>query len=106
MLIDHTEARSRTIGSINLIPGINKIDDKRWDNLTSKGSKWAKPIMGLIESGILKVEDARKKLTIAMVEKTYDVPLLEDWKADPAHKGPLRGAITKQLKAMEIEEAI
>lgn len=106
MLVEHTNPCARSIGNLYLIPGFNLVDDKRWDHLMSKDSKWAKPITGLIKEGILKIEDARKKLTIAMVEKTYDVTLLESWEADAGNKGPLRGAIKKQLKAMEVEEAI
>jgi len=106
MLVEHTTPCARSIGNLYLIPGFNLVDDKRWDHLTAKGSKWAKPIAGLIKEGILKIEDARKKLTIAMVEKTYDVTLLESWEADASNKGPLRGAIKKQLKAMEVEDVI
>lgn len=102
MLVEHTAPCARTLGGLVLIPGINKIDDKRWDHI-AKSKMWSGPIKGLIADGILKVEDARNKLTIAMVEKTYDVALLEEWAADPAHKGPLRGALKKQLKSLELE---
>ena len=78
MLVEHTKAQSRSIGEIYLLPGFNKIDDKKWDELV-KSPKWGKPVKGLIESGIIKVDDVRKKITIAMVEKTYNVDLLNEW---------------------------
>lgn len=103
MLVEHTKPCALTIGPLMLIPGFNQIDDARWDNV-SKDPKWKRPIEIHIKAGTLNLQDSRKKLTVDVVEKTYDVDLLEDWLANPEHKGPLRGAIKKQLKAMEIEE--
>ncbi len=101
MLIEFTEARSLSIGSLYLIPGINKVEDDVWDNLT-KSAQWKNPIKGLIASGRLVVVDSREKVTQELVAKTYDVNLLEEW--NEKAKGPLKGAIKKQLKALEIEE--
>jgi len=98
MLVEHTRPQSRFIGDIHLIPGFNKIPDADWDAVANS-PKWARPIKGLIEEGIIKVDDARKKITIAMVEKTYNVDLLNEWYEKA--KGPLKGAITKQIAIME-----
>jgi len=98
MLIEHTRPQSRTIGAIELIPGYNKIDDKVWDAVANS-PKWKKPIAGLVKDGIIKLDDVRKKITIAMVEKTYKVELLEEWLVKA--KGPLKGAITKQIELIE-----
>ena len=97
MLVENTEAKSRVIGDIHVIPSFNKIDDKIWDAHV-KG-KWGKPIKGLISSGIIKVDDARTKVTIEMVKNTYSVDLLNEWLVKA--KGPLKGAITKQIAMME-----
>jgi hypothetical protein len=105
MLIEYTEAKSRSIGNLYLMPGINQVDDKRWDYLT-KESNFRNPIKGMINQGLLVVTDDREKITIAMVEKTYDTELLSEWLANPKNKGPLRGAIRKQLQVLEVEEAI
>ena len=105
MLVENTEPRARSISNLYLIPGINQVDDRRWDYLT-KESPFRNPIAQLINLGVLKVTDDREKLTIAMVEKTYNPDLLSEWLANPKHKGPLRGAIRKQMQAMEVEEAI
>lgn len=98
MLVEHTKPQSRTLGDIHLLPGFNKIEDTVWDELV-KSKKWCKPIKGLIADGIIKVDDVRKKITIAIVEKTYDVGLLNEWLGKA--KGPLKGAITKQIDLME-----
>jgi hypothetical protein len=98
MLIEHTKPQSRTIGDIHLIPGFKKIEDKKWDDLI-KNPKWTRPVKGLIAEGIIKVDDVRKKITIAMVEKTFNVDLLNEWLVKA--KGPLKGAITKQIDVME-----
>ena len=105
MLIENTEPRARSISNVYLMPGINSISDKRWDWLTNS-NKWKNPIKGLIEHGILKVTDAKEKLTIQIVEKTYNGDILSEWLADAKNKGPLRGAIRKQMKLLEFEEAI
>ena len=99
MLVENTEPKSRMIGPLHLIPGFNKIDDKEWDKL-AQSSKWAKPIKGLIDFGLIKVDDVRKKITIDMVKKTYDVELLNTWLEKA--KGPLKGAITKQIELMAV----
>jgi len=105
MLVEYTEPRSRSIGSLYLMPGINQVDDKRWDFIT-KESLFRNPVKMMINGGLLVVTDDREKLTIAMVEKTYDIELLSEWLANPKNKGPLRGAIRKQMQVLEVEEAI
>jgi len=98
MLVEHTKPQSRTIGELHVLPGMNQVSDELWDKL-SKSGKWAKPIKGLITDGVLIVLDPRKKLTVALVEKTYNVALLNEW--SETAKGPLLGAIRKQIDVME-----
>ena len=101
MLVENTKIGARTIGSLVLIPGFNQVSDARWEALASSPG-YKGPIEGLLEEGILVVSDAKKKLTIAIVKKTYDLELLESWADDSAHKGPLKGAIKEQREAMKI----
>ena len=101
MLIENTKSQTRTIGELLLIPGVNKVTDSKWDEMVAS-KKWSKPIKGLIEDGILEVKDARQKLTIALVNKTYDVEVLREWQETA--KGTILGAIRKQLEALEIEK--
>lgn len=104
MLVENTQPCARSIGTLILIPGFNQIDDSRWDGVMA--SKFGRPVKGLLKDGILKVMDARDKLTIATVEKTYEPNLLNEWLADTSHKGPLRGALRKQLQAIEVEDSL
>ncbi|TDI74607.1 MAG: hypothetical protein E2O82_03750 [Betaproteobacteria bacterium] len=101
MLIDNKRPTTVSIGSILLVPGINSVDDGLWDT-TLASKSWAKPIKGLIKDEQIKVMDDRKKLTIEMVKNTVDENLLSEWLANPAHKGPLRGAIKTQIEALEL----
>ncbi len=103
MFVEHVNPNTRSVGGINLLPGINRIPDKQWDEL-AKSQKWAKPIKGLIEDGIIIVKDAREKITVALVNKTFDPELLDEWMETA--KGPLLGAIRKQLEALKIEEEL
>lgn len=105
MLVEHTNPCSLGIGNLYFIPGWQEVDDGRWDALV-KSKKWGKAIEGYLKEGILKLKDKREKLTIATVEKTYDLDLLSAWLADEANKGRLRGAIRTQLKAMDAEDHI
>ena len=98
MLIENTQPCARQVGGIYLIPGVNQVDKKEWDLQLKKGYKG--PVDGLIEDGILKIEDD-SKVTMALVAKTYSVEILEEWLPDA--KGPLKGAIKKQI-AMMTEE--
>ena len=104
MLVENTQPCARSIGSLILIPGFNQIDDARWEGLMS--TRFGGPVKGLLESGILKCQDAKAKLTIAVVERTYEPNLLNEWLADTSHKGPLRGALRKQLQAIEVEDSL
>ena len=105
MLVEHTKPCSLGIGNLYLIPGWNQIDDVRWDAVV-ESKKWGRAVKGLIKDGIISLKDNREKLTIAIVEQTFDLDLLSSWLADTSNKGPLRGAIRKQLKGMEAEDHI
>jgi len=101
MLVENIRMAPRSIGDLILIPGYNQVSDVRWDTI-STSDKWKKAVDALIESGQIVVSDTRKKLTIAVVQKTYDEDLLKSWEEDSAHKGPLKGAIKEQLIALRI----
>lgn len=99
MLVENTKIGARSIGSLILIPGFNQVNDARWEALAASAA-YKGPIAGLIEDGDLVVTDAKAKLTIATVKKTYDLDLLSSWLEDS--KGPLKGAIKEQMEAMKI----
>lgn len=99
MLVENHQPNSRQIGTLYLIPGVNRLDKKDWDIQMKGGYK--RSVDMLIETGVLSIQD-ETKVTQALVAKTYDPEVLEDWLADS--KGPLKGAIKKQLKTLEVEE--
>jgi hypothetical protein len=99
VLVENTQPCHRAVGDIYLAPGCNKVDAKKWDHLLENGYK--KPVAGLIDEGILIMHEGSKP-TIALVSSTYDVDLLEDWLSDA--KGPLKGAIKKQLSKLTISD--
>jgi hypothetical protein len=101
MLLENTKPQTRVLAGRVILPGMNKIDDSDWDSLLKSG-QWGKPIKGLLEDEVLIAHDARQKITIAMVNKTFDPAILNEWLESA--KGPLKGAILKQLDALELEK--
>ena len=95
MLVENTVAGTRQIGNLYLMPGINEVDEKQWKSLLANGYKG--PVEGLIEDGILVVPDDTT-ITAALVKKTYDIAVLENWLPDA--KGALKRAINKQITLM------
>lgn len=93
MLVENTQPNTRAIGKVYLGPGITDVETKTWEGLKSQG--FDGPIKELIRDGVIKVHAADTKVTIAMVEKTYEVPTLRGWLQEA--KGPLKGAIKKQI---------
>ena len=100
MLVENHQPCSRSIGSILLMPGVNRLDKKAWD-LAMKGG-YKKSVDGLVDDGTLSMVDDGK-VTVALVSKTYDMEILEDWLVDA--KGPVKGAIKKQIKELEPKES-
>lgn len=101
ILVKNNEARNTSIGDLHLGPGVNEVDSVKWDALMAMGYK--KSVMGMVEDGLLDIIDGDNvdKITISLVKETYMQDTLERW-LDGA-KGPLKGAIKKQLKLVSIE---
>ena len=53
-----------------------------------------------LDEGVLNIVD-ESRINVGLVKKTYDVKVLEEWLQDA--KGPLKGAIKKQLAVMQAE---
>lgn len=106
MLLKNNEARCLGLSdSIHLMPGVNKIKDSLWIKATKEGSKFKRGIEGKISQGSVEivqdVDSSEKpaKVTIKLVEQTYDSRILNEWLEDA--KGPLKGAIRAQLDKMK-----
>ena len=99
-LVENTQPNTRAIGTLYLSPGINEVDQKLWESLKAKTYRTG--IQKLLDKGILKVRGGAEKITVAIVEKTYDVKTLESMLDDA--RGPLKGAIRKQIKMITESE--
>jgi len=99
MLVENSEPCHRSIGSLYLQPGCNTVKDAEWERLMDNG--YRRSVSKLIDAGILIVHESLKP-TQALVAKTYDMELLEDWLSEA--KGPLKGAIKKQISLLSDTE--
>jgi len=100
MLVENTQSNHRQIGSIYLGPGVSQVDKKTWDEQMVKGYK--RSVDRLVDAGILSIKEDGK-VTIAVAANTYDIPTLRAWLVDA--KGPLKGAIKKQISSIIGDEA-
>lgn len=101
MLIENTRPCHVSFRQLHLQPGCNSVNEKAWEGLSKIG--YEKAIKGMVEEGHLVIHD-NEKPSIALVAKTYDIPLLEEWLTTA--KGPLKGAIKKQLAIFQDEERV
>ena len=100
MLVENTQSNHRKIGKIILGPGINEVDKRIWDEAMRNG--YERSVRNLVDKGILDIK-GDERLTIALVKNTYDVHLMRTWLEDA--KGPLKGAIKKQIASIIGDEA-
>ena len=96
-LVENTQPNSRSFGPKTIIgPGINKMKPDVWKQVVAV---YEKQVRGLESDGIIIIHD-EGKVNLALVSKTYDLELLELWLEDA--KGPLKGAIKKQIKLVAL----
>ena len=88
---------------VRFVPGANEIQETDWDEIAKDST-----IKGLLENGGLKVlsakggQDAQLPLKDAekVIAQTFDLQLLEKWKASEKRK-PVIAAIEKQIVMIE-----
>lgn len=100
MFVENTQSNIRAIGGLYLGPGVNEVAEMRWERLKATGYETG--INKLVDSGVLKVMGTAAKVTIALVEKTYKKEILEKWLTSA--RGPLKGAIKKQIELVKVEK--
>jgi len=101
MFIENTQPNTRAIMGLYLGPGVNEVAEMRWEQIKAAG--YEDSINKLINAGVLNVMGAAAKVTIALVEKTYKIEVLEKWLGDA--RGPLKGAIKKQIGLVKVEKS-
>lgn len=99
LLVEWNRPCSVGIGALKLNPGINEVEKAKWEQAANSGYERALKVYQ--EEGDIKIHTSDKP-TIAIVNKTYNIDILEDWLVEA--KGPLKGAIKTQLKLMNTEK--
>ena len=101
LLIEWNRPCSMGIGSLKLHPGINEVHKAKWESAISLGYERAVKVYQ--DNGDIVVHNSDKP-TIAIVNKTYNMEILEDWLVEA--KGPLKGAIKQQIKLMNSDKKV
>ena len=98
MLVQYTQENIHGIGKVVLKPGLNEVPNATIKAFTEGEKKvWnRRKAQGLI------VEVKNKTaVTVKMVKETSDLALLKTWETDADLKGPVKGAVRKQILAIE-----
>jgi len=96
MLIENLRSSAIYCCGRLLYPGINSLSEEEKKSFQA-GGYWEN-FTELAERGYIRMETTEKP-TVQLVEKTYDVSLLESW-LDDAPRGAVRKAIEKQIAMM------
>ena len=102
MFVENKQPNSRMVGRYLFHGGLTKVDEDFYKNL--KKDHMDKSFGELEELGVLEVIGAEKKVTKAMVEKTFDLNILEEWAADKKLSGVIKGAVKKQIEVLTAPE--
>lgn len=95
-IIESTAPRTIGFGTkLYIQPMINKVDAKLWEELKKSG--YARAIKAMEDEGTLIIKK-QAKLTSAIVKKTYDIKLLEEWSKTA------KGAVLKTVKTQLQEQ--
>ncbi len=101
MFIENTRPNSVQVGSMIFHGGLTKVDKKSFEAML-KQKRVKKPFEEMVALGLFNVIGGEPKLTKAMVEKTFDLKLLEEYLTYPSATGVIKGAIKKQMELLEL----
>lgn len=82
--------------SLDLRPGINKVDPTEWEKVAACRATYSKNDFEVVNPKGDDLKGIPEETAAAMVSKTGDRQLLKDWR-DAGPKGDLRDAIENQL---------
>ena len=98
MLVKYTQTNIRGIGKVTLKPGMNEVSPKAVKEFTDRHKAvWKR----LLEEGTIVKVVSKSSVTVKMVKETSDLALLKEWEKDSALKGPVKGAVRKQIAEIE-----
>jgi len=101
MFVENTKPNTVVVGKYIFHGGLTEVNKKEFDaHLKSHALK--KSFDEMVELELLKVIGGEPKLTKAMVEKTYDMELLEKFKARSDNSSVVKGAIKKQMDLLDL----
>lgn len=98
MLYEYTQPNIHIVGDIRFVPGMNDVKDSQIKALTPSSKKYFK---GLIETGYIVPHKTKAAITVKKVRETADLDLLRTWETDASLKGPIKGAVRKQIAEIE-----
>lgn len=96
---------------MRLLPGVNEVDAKAWDefktspsikHFIAEGEIEELDLPNAHEGSPVQIDDLNQKEALALVKATFDSKLLERWAANESRKGVL-DALEKQMDALKLK---
>ena len=103
MFVENTQPNTRCVGDYLFHGGLNKVEKKEFE-AHLKANSLKVPFEELVDRGVFVVIGDEPKLTKAMIEKTYDLGLLDEYEGYKGLNGVLKGAIKKQKALLALPE--
>ena len=98
MIFEYTRTNITFVGSVVLMPGMNEVTAAAIKRFTkTEKMAWDR----YLEEGDLREVKSKSNVTVKMVKQTSDLEVLKKWETDAAIKGPVKGAIRKQIAEIE-----
>ena len=98
MLVKYTRTNIHFIGKVILKPGINEVSPKAVKDFNDHHkAAWKE----MLAQGVIEKVQSKSAVTVKMVKETSDLSLLKEWETDSALKGPVKGAVRKQIAEIE-----
>lgn len=98
MIFEYARTNITFVGEVTLMPGMNEVTAAAIKRFTkTEKMAWDR----YLEEGDLREIKSKSNVTVKMVKQTSDLEVLKKWETDAAIKGPVKGAIRKQIAEIE-----
>ena len=98
MIFEYARTNITFVGEVTLMPGMNEVTAAAIKRFTkTEKMAWDR----YLEEGDLRQIKSKSNVTVKMVKQTSDLEVLKKWETDAAIKGPVKGAIRKQIAEIE-----
>ena len=97
---------------MTLLPGVNEVDAKKWEEFKlspaikhgiSEGEIEEVDLPSAHDDSPVQISDLNQKEALALVKATFDMTLLERWAESESRKGVL-DALEKQIDAVKVKK--